>query len=229
MHSWPLSLIITHLIIYRQRKVQLWSNCLKFVLVEMEVVSCPLLLGLQTRPCQCSNFQMSLLRLPHFFLITLSHIGINETHWEMRSSVVVCSFFTLSFSFPRKLTTLFYLFSSMNLCLSLLSGLYPSPKWFFFWITIIGFSMPCSLFPKPFSTRAPLPSTCLMPEWVTSDSFGTGILPLPLHTWHWQILEIWMNIPMPSRLFPHMVFLIRWQQSCPLWRKHRLVIFLSQT
>ena len=80
--------------------------------------------------------------------------------------------FALSFSFPRKLAILLYLFSSMNHYLSLLSVLYPTPNWSFFWITAIGLSMPCSLFPKPFSTRAPLPGTCLIPEWVISDSFG---------------------------------------------------------
>ena len=83
--------------------------------------------------------------------------------------------FALSFSFPWKLAILFCLFSSMNLYLSLLSGLYPNPNLnrSFFWITAIGLSMPYSLFPKPFPTWAPLPGTCLMLEWVTFDSFGT--------------------------------------------------------
>ena len=70
----------------------------------------------------------------------------------------------LSFSFPRKLTILFSLFSSMNLYLSRLLGLYPNLNRSFFWITAISLSMPCSLFPKPFPTRAHLPTTCLMPE-----------------------------------------------------------------
>ena len=82
--------------------------------------------------------------------------------------------FALSFFFPRKLAILFYLFSSMDLYLSLLSSLYPNPNRSFFWITAIGFSMPCSLFPNLFSTRALLPDTCLMPKWIISDSFGIG-------------------------------------------------------
>ena len=91
----------------------------------------------------------------------------------MRSSVVVCSFLHCP-SFSRENWWFCCLFSSMDLCLSLLSGLYPSPKRSFFWTTAIGLSMPCSLFPKPFLTRAPLPDICLMLEWVTSDSFSTG-------------------------------------------------------
>ena len=82
------------------------------------------------------------------------------------------SIFALSFFFSRKLAILFCLFSSMNLYLSLLSSLYPNPNRSFFWIIAIGLKMPCSLFPKPFPTWAHLPSTCLMPEWMTSDSFG---------------------------------------------------------
>ena len=82
------------------------------------------------------------------------------------------SIFTLSLSFPRKLAILFCLFSSRNLCLSRLSGLYPNLNLSFFWIAVIGRNMPCNYFPNPFSTRAPLPSICLIPEWVFSDSFG---------------------------------------------------------
>ena len=65
------------------------------------------------------------------------------------------------------------------------------------------------------------PALCLN-EWLLIV-LAQGFFPFPLHTWHWKILEIWMNIPLPSRLFPHMVFLMRWQQSCPLLQIHRQV------
>ena len=39
---------------------------------------------------------------------------------------------------------------------------------------------------------------------------------LPPHTWCLQTPRIWKSIPLPSRLFLHMVSLTRWQQSCPL-------------
>ena len=54
------------------------------------------------------------------------------------------------------------------------TGLYPTPNLSFFWITVINLSMPCNLFPKPFSAQAPLPGTCLTPEWVFSNSLGIG-------------------------------------------------------
>ena len=62
----------------------------------------------------------------------------------------------------------------MNLCLPRLSGLYLNPNRSFFWISAIGLSMPCNLFPNPFPAWAPLSSTCFMLEWVISESFDTG-------------------------------------------------------
>ena len=91
----------------------------------------------------------------------------------MRSSVVVCSFLHCHF-LSRESWRFCSIFSPPWISVFFfLSGFYPNPNRSFFWITAIGLSMPCSLFPKPFPIRAPLPGTCLMPEWVTSDSFGT--------------------------------------------------------
>ena len=100
----------------------------------------------------------------HFLLITLNHLGINETRREKWGLSGGMSIFALSSSFSRKLAILFCLFSSRNLYLSCLSSLYPNPNLSFFWITTIGLSIPCSLFPNLFPARAPFPSTWLMPK-----------------------------------------------------------------
>ena len=68
----------------------------------------------------------------HFFLIITNHLGINETCQVKQVVQWWYIHFALSLSFPRKLAILFYLFSSMSLCLSRLSGLYPSPNLSFF-------------------------------------------------------------------------------------------------
>ena len=84
------------------------------------------------------------------------------------------SILAFSFSFQRKLSILFSLFSLTNFYLSDLLGLYSKPNWSFFWITTINLNMPCNPFPSPFLARAPLPTTCFKPEWVISESFGMG-------------------------------------------------------
>ena len=130
-----------------------------------------------------SNSTMSMLKLPNVFTITSSSLpwiisGLMnpaERNEELSGGM---SIFMLFASFPRKPAILFYLFSSRNLCLACLLGLYPTPNLSFFWITVIGLNMPCSRFPNPFPALAPLPGTCLMPKWVTLDSFGMGTLAL---------------------------------------------------
>ena len=109
----------------------------------------------QTPKCLCHFYH-------HFFLITLNHLGINETRREKLGAqwwyVHLCAF-----SFFRKRTG-DSLFFSTNFCLSYLSSLYPKSNLSLFWITTIGLSITCSLFPSLFSTRALLSSTYLMPK-----------------------------------------------------------------
>ena len=127
-----------------------------------------------------STSTMSMLKLPNTLSmsvdISLSLLQIaprlmKPTERKVWLNVGI-SILALSFSFSRKLAILFLFFSSENLCLPHLSGLYPNPNRSLFWIIAIGFSMPCNLLHNPFPTRAPLPSICFMPEWVISESFG---------------------------------------------------------
>ena len=112
---------------------------------------------------------MSMLMLPNVSTITSSSspciisglMNLAERNEELSGGM---SIFMLFASFPRKLATLFYLFSLISLCLSCLLGLYPNPNLSFFWITVIGLNMPCSRFPNPFPARAPLSGTCFMPR-----------------------------------------------------------------
>ena len=114
-----------------------------------------------------STSTISMLMLPNVYTITSSSspciisrlMNPAKRNEELSGGM---SIFMLSASFPRKLATLFCLFSSRNLCLSCLLGLYPTPNLSFFWITVIGLNMPYSRFPNPFPTRAPLPGICLM-------------------------------------------------------------------
>ena len=134
-----------------------------------------LLFGLRLQPYQCSNFQMSLPRLPSFFPITLNYLGINETcraKWAAQWWYV--HFYAFSF-LPKKASDPLFLFLFDKPLFSFFVSLYPNPNLSFFWITVIGLSMPCSPFPKPFPTRATFFTTCFMPNWVVFDSFGTRI------------------------------------------------------
>ena len=80
-----------------------------------------------------------------------------------------------SFSFSRKLVILFSFFSSVNLYLPHLSGLYPKLNLSFFWITSISLNMPYN-FPYLLFSLGHLPDTCFMPEWVIFHNFGIGTL-----------------------------------------------------
>ena len=123
-------------------------------------------------------------------------------------SILASSFFV-----PRKLAILFSLFSSANLYLPRLSGLYPKPNRSFFWITAIGHAV---FFLNPFRLGFLCRALALcLNEWLLTV-LAQEFLPIFLYTLHWKISKIWMNILLPSRLFPHMMLLMRWQQSCPL-------------
>ena len=121
---------------------------------------------------------MSMLKLPNvsttstitFFSLPWITSGLTKPTKRNEQLSDGISIFALSLSFPRKLAILFFFFSSTNLYLPFLSGLYLNPNLFFFWIKAIGLSMRCNLFPNPFPARVSLSNTCFMPKWVISES-----------------------------------------------------------